>query len=133
MRSPRRSAALAGLLRQRILLLDGATGTALAALGLTAEDYGGEARVGCYEALGLHRPRAGLELPRSYLQAGPDIVETDTFGATPTVLVEYGLARRCKEINRRAAELAREAGAEFEAKGKKRPPFGAGPMGPTPT
>ncbi|HLE59991.1 MAG TPA: homocysteine S-methyltransferase family protein, partial [Thermoanaerobaculaceae bacterium] len=131
MRSPRRSAALAGLLRQRILLLDGATGTALAALGLTAEDYGGEARFGCYEALVLHRPDAVLELHRSYLQAGADIVETDTFGATPTVLVEYGLARRCKEINRRAAELAREACAEFEAKGKKRPHFVAGSIGPT--
>ncbi len=130
-RGPTRSAALAGLLRQRILVLDGATGTALAARGLTADDYGGEPRFGCYEALVLHRPDAVLELHRSYLQAGADIVETDTFGATPVVLVEYGLARRCKEINRRAAELAREACAEFEGKGKKHPRFVAGSIGPT--
>jgi 5-methyltetrahydrofolate--homocysteine methyltransferase len=131
MRSPTRTAALAGLLNQRIVVLDGATGTALAALDLTAEDYGGEARFGCYEALVLNRPDAVLELHRSYLQAGADIVETDTFGATPVVLVEYGLARRCKEINRRAAELARKACAEFEGKGKKRPRFVAGSIGPT--
>jgi 5-methyltetrahydrofolate--homocysteine methyltransferase len=130
-RGQTRTAALAGLLHQRILVLDGATGTALAALGLTAEDYGGEPRFGCYEALVLHRPDAVLELHRSYLQAGADIVETDTFGATPVVLVEYGLARRCKEINRRAAELAREACGEFDGKGKKRPRFVAGSIGPT--
>ena len=93
MSGPSRIAALAALLRQRIVLLDGATGTALAALGLTAKDYGGEARFGCHEALVLQRPDAVLELHRSYLKAGADIVETDTFGATPVVLAEYGLAR----------------------------------------
>ena len=124
-----RPAELARLLRQRILLLDGATGTALAALGLTAADYGGEALVGCHEALVLHRPEVVLELHRSYLAAGADIVETNTFGATPIVLAEYGLAERCREINRRAAELARQACAEASSPGKPR--FVAGSMGPT--
>jgi 5-methyltetrahydrofolate--homocysteine methyltransferase len=133
MSGPSRISALAGLLGQRIVLLDGATGTALAALGLTAKDYGGEARFGCHEALVLHRPDVVLELHRSYLKAGADIVETDTFGATPVVLAEYGLARRCKEINRKAAEIARKACAEFErkGKGKRHSRFVAGSIGPT--
>jgi 5-methyltetrahydrofolate--homocysteine methyltransferase len=128
--SPRtQTAALAALLRQRVLVLDGATGTALAAKGLSAPDYGGEELIGCYEALVLHRPDVVLDLHRSYLQAGADIVETDTFGATPVVLAEYGLADRCQEINRKAAELARQACSE--ATKPKHPRFVAGSIGPT--
>ena len=126
-----RGARLASELAKRILLLDGATGTALAALGLTAGDYGGEALFGCHEALILHRPEAVLELHRSYLAAGADIVETDSFGATPVVLAEYGMAGRCVEINRTAAALARQACAEFDAKDPARPRFVAGSIGPT--
>jgi len=126
-----RSRRLASLLMERILLLDGGTGTALAALGLTASDYGGEALVGCYESLVLHRPDAVRALHRLYLGAGADIVETDTFGGTPLVLAEYGLQDRAREINRRAAELAREACAEAEAADPSRPRFVAGSMGPT--
>ena len=100
-----RSARLAEELRRRILLLDGATGTALASRDLTTADYGGEALFGCHEALVLHRPDVVLDLHRGYLAAGADIVETDTFGATPVVLAEYGLADHCREINRRAAEM----------------------------
>jgi 5-methyltetrahydrofolate--homocysteine methyltransferase len=129
MSRPSPTAALAALLRQRILVLDGATGTALAAKGLSAADYGGEGLIGCYEALVLHRPDVVLDLHRAYLQAGADIVETDTFGATPVVLAEYGLADRCREINRKAAELARQACAE--AARAKRPRFAAGSIGPT--
>ncbi len=126
-----RGAALAELLRRRVLLLDGATGTALAARDLGAADYGGERLLGCHEALVLHRPDVVLDLHRGYLAAGADIVETDTFGATPVVLAEYGLAGRCREINRRAAELARQACAEAEATDPSRPRFVAGSMGPT--
>ena len=126
-----RSAVLAELLRRRILVLDGATGTALAARGLGAADYGGDALVGCHEALVLQRPDAVLDLHRGYLAAGADIVETDTFGATPVVLAEYGLADRCREINRAAAELARKACAETAAADPSRPRFVAGSMGPT--
>ncbi|MFI5166482.1 MAG: methionine synthase [Thermoanaerobaculales bacterium] len=126
-----RSARLAEAIGRRILLLDGATGTALAARGLGAADYGGEARFGCHEALLLHRPDVVLDLHRSYLKAGADIVETDSFGATPVVLAEYGLAERCREINRLAASLARQACAELEAKDPDRPRFVAGSIGPT--
>ncbi len=126
-----RARALARLLAERIVVLDGATGTALAARGLGAADYGGEALVGCHEALVLHRPEVILELHRSYLAAGADLVETDTFGATPLVLGEYGLAERCREINRRAAALARQACAEVEGQDPSRPRFVAGSVGPT--
>ncbi|MEP0775139.1 MAG: homocysteine S-methyltransferase family protein, partial [Acidobacteriota bacterium] len=124
-----RARLLTELLARRILLLDGATGTALAARGLTAADYGGEALFGCHEALLLHRADVILDLHRAYLAAGADIVETDTFGATPIVLAEYGLAGHCRELNRRAAELARQACAEVTT--PERPRFVAGSMGPT--
>ena len=126
-----RRALLEKALQQRIMLLDGATGTALAAHELTHADYGGEPLFGCHEALVLHRPDVVLTLHRSYLEAGADIVETDTFGATPVVLAEYGLADRCREINRRAAEMARQACAEATAADPSRPRFVAGSIGPT--
>ncbi|HQT93248.1 MAG TPA: methionine synthase [Thermoanaerobaculaceae bacterium] len=126
-----RGARLAGLLGRRIMVLDGATGTALAARALGPADYGGERLLGCHEALVLHRPDVVLDLHRGYLAAGADIVETDTFGATPVVLAEYGLAGRCREINRRAAELARQACADAEQDDPSRPRFVAGSIGPT--
>ena len=113
------------------MVLDGATGTALAMRGLTAADYGGEHLLGCHEALVLSRPEVVTDLHRSYLDAGADIVETDTFGATPVVLAEYGLAERCREINRRAAELARRACAAATSRDVARPRFVAGSIGPT--
>jgi len=116
-------------LSERILLLDGATGTGFEAMALDAEAYGGERLAGCPEALVLHRPEAVLELHRGYLEAGADIVETNTFGGTPIVLAEYGLEGRAEELNRRAAELAREACAE--AATAARPRWVGGSMGPT--
>ena len=126
-----RGEALARALRERILVMDGATGTALAALELGAESYGGEHLVGCHEALVLHRPDVVADLHRGYLLAGADLVETDTFGATSVVLAEYGLEGQVREINRRAAEIARTACAEAEAAGPGRPRWVAGSMGPT--
>ncbi len=126
-----RSELLASLLEKRILLLDGATGTALASMGLGPSDYGGEALAGCHEALVLNKPEAVLALHKLYLDAGADIVETDSFGGTPVVLGEYGLEARAAEINRRAAELAKEACARAEAADRSRPRFVAGSIGPT--
>ncbi len=122
---------LAAALAERILLLDGATGTALAEADLDAGAYGGEALVGCHEALVLSSPAAVFDLHRRYLAAGADIVETDTFGATPVVLAEYGLAERTIELNRRAGELARTACAEAERTNPSLPRFVAGSIGPT--
>ncbi len=124
-----RSATLHEALSRRILLLDGATGTALEAMELGPADFGGEALAGCNESLVLQRPEAVLRLHRQFLEAGADIVETNTFGATPVVLAEYGLEARAREVNRRAAELARQASAEYDT--EEQPRWVAGSMGPT--
>jgi 5-methyltetrahydrofolate--homocysteine methyltransferase len=116
-------------LRERILVLDGAMGTMLQAANLTAEDFGGPALEGCNENLVLTRPDVILDVHRAYYEAGSDIVETDTFGGTAIVLAEYGLQDKVYEINRRAAELARQAAAEFST--SSRPRFVAGSLGPT--
>ncbi len=124
-----RIAALRHALAERILLIDGATGTALESMQLEPEAYGGKHLAGCNEALVLHAPNAIRRLHRLYLEAGADIVETDTFGATPVVLGEYGLADEAFQINQRAAELAREAADAFAT--PEYPRWVAGSMGPT--
>src|SRR5579864_755694 len=121
--------ALRELLRERILVLDGAMGTMLQQENLTAADFGGAHVEGCNENLNITRPDVVLGIHRKYLEAGADIIETNTFGSTPLVLAEYGLGDRAREISRRAAELASQAVREF-SKGSK-PRFVAGSMGPT--
>ena len=111
------------LLAERILVLDGAMGTMIQQRNLTAADFGGPEFEGCNEHLVLTRPEVIRDIHRQYFAAGANIVETDTFGATPLVLAEYGLADKCWEINLAAVQLAREAAA---GKG-----FIAGSMGPT--
>jgi len=117
------------LLEQRILVLDGAMGTMLQQCDLTAKDFGGAALEGCNENLVRTRPDVVLDIHRKYFEAGADIVETDTFGGTPFVLGEYGLAADAPYLNKRAAELARQVADEFSKQGRKR--FVAGSMGPT--
>ena len=124
-----REAALRAALKERILVLDGATGTYLQELDLTAKDYGGPDLEGCMELLVLTRPDVVVTMHEDYLEAGADIIETDTFGATPLVLAEYGIADKAREINRCAAELARGAAARFSTPERQR--FVAGSMGPT--
>lgn len=114
---------------QRILVLDGATGTALQSLNLTAQDFGGPELEGCNENLVLTRPDIVSLVHRKYLEVGCDIVETNTFGATPLVLDEYKLGSKAYEINKRAAEIARQTCAEFDT--DKRIHFVAGSIGPT--
>src|SRR5215470_16406051 len=121
--------ALRELLGQRVLVLDGAMGTMLQQRQLHAADFGGTALEGCNENLVRTRPDVLLDIHRKYLEAGADIIETDTFGSTPLVLGEYGLAEHAYEISKRAAELARQAADEFAKSGKPR--FVGGSMGPT--
>lgn len=116
-------------MRARILVLDGAMGTMLQQQNLTEADFGGRDTDGCNEYLNLTRPDVIRSIHVAYLEAGADVIETNTFGATPLVLAEYGLAQRAREINFRAAELAREAVATVVDDG--RPRFVAGAMGPT--
>ncbi|MEB2364042.1 MAG: methionine synthase [Bryobacteraceae bacterium] len=124
-----RQQALLDLLATRILVLDGAMGTMLQQRHLTPEDFGGVSLEGCNENLVRTRPDVILDVHRAYFEAGADMVETDTFGATSLVLAEYGLEQHAYEINREAARLAREAAAEFST--PNRPRFVAGSMGPT--
>ena len=121
--------ALRDLLSQRILVLDGAMGTMLQQRNLTAEDFGGAALEGCNENLVRTRPDVVLDIHRKYFEAGSDIVETNSFGGAPIVLAEYGLAADAHWLNRRSAELARQAADEFST--SARPRFVAGSMGPT--
>src|SRR4029450_8731308 len=121
--------ALRELLGQRVLVLDGAMGTMLQQRDLTAADFGGGALEGCNEVLVRTRPDVVLDIHRKYFAAGADIVETDTFGGTPLVLGEYGPSAEAHELNKKAAELARQAAGEFLKPG--RPKFVAGSMGPT--
>src|ERR1035437_8773415 len=120
---------LTDILERRVLVLDGAMGTMLQQCGLTAADFGGPELEGCNENLVLTRPDVTLGVHRAYLEAGADMVETNSFGGAPIVLAEYGLAGRAYEINFTAAKLARQAAAEFST--TARPRFVAGSMGPT--
>ena len=116
-------------MKEKILILDGAMGTMIQQLNLSASDFGGEEYEGCNEYLNLTRPDAIAQIHRDYLGAGSDIIETNTFGATGLVLSEYGLGDRAYEINLAAAKLAREAADQYST--KDWPRFVAGAMGPT--
>lgn len=113
-------------LRERILVLDGATGTALEKTANDADAFGGEKYEGLYEALNLFSPELVLQLHKTYLDAGADIIETNTFSGSAIVLEEFGLESRTREINRKAAELAREAVDKYD-----KPLWVAGSMGPS--
>jgi len=117
------------LLQERVLIYDGAMGTQLMALELSAKDFGGDRYLGCYEALVLTRPEAIRAIHTAYLQAGADVVETDSFTASRLKLDEFGLGEKTHEINIRAAQLAREACDAIAT--PDHPRFVAGSMGPT--
>jgi 5-methyltetrahydrofolate--homocysteine methyltransferase len=117
------------LLGERVLIFDGAMGTQLMALELSADDFGGARYNGCYEALVLSRPDAIRTIHEHYLEAGADVVETDSFTASRLKLDEFGLGDRTHEVNFRAAQLAREACDKYST--PERPRFVAGSMGPT--
>src|SRR5258708_5966219 len=117
------------LIAQRIVVIDGATGTSIQDMGLSADDFGGPKLEGCNENLVRTRPDKIRELHRGFLAVGADIIETNSFGSTSIALAHYGLEDQVREINRIAAQLAR---AEADAAGTAaRPRFVAGSMGPT--
>src|SRR5205823_2675207 len=132
------SAGLAALLRSRIVLLDGAMGTMIQRARLAEEDYRGvrfrdwprELR-GHNDLLSLTQPRLIRDIHTQYLQAGADIIETNTFNSTAVALADYGMQGLAREMNRAGAELAREAAREWQAKTPERPRFVAGVLGPT--
>jgi 5-methyltetrahydrofolate--homocysteine methyltransferase len=109
-------------LSRRILVLDGAMGTVIQGAGLTAHDFGSAALEGCNEHLNVTRPDVIRRIHATYLDAGADIVSTNTFGCAPYVLGEYGLADRAYDITLAAARLARDVAGQR---------FVAGAMGPS--
>lgn len=116
-------------LKKKILIMDGAMGTMLQQADLTAADFGGEEFEGCNENLNLTSPSVIENIHREYFQAGADIVETNTFGATNLVLDDYELGHKAYEINKVAAEIAKKVASEFST--PERPRYVAGAMGPT--
>lgn len=117
------------ILKEKIIVFDGATGTHFQGQNLTADDFGGEQYAGCNEHLVLTKPAAVQQVHKDYLEAGCDVIETDSFGSTSIVLAEYGLQDQAYILNKKAAEIAVGMAADYSRSGKKR--FVAGSMGPT--
>ncbi len=124
------------LLSQRVLVIDGAMGTRIQAAGLQEADFRGltfsshpDQLQGCNEVLNLTQAEVIKRVHREYLEAGADIIETNTFNGNAHSLQKYGLQDHCREINRAAAELAREAAASFQQ--PDRPRLVAGSIGPS--
>ena len=113
----------------RILVVDGAMGTAIQGKDLGPDDFGGPEYEGCNEYLTITRPDVISDIHQSYLDSGADIIETNTFGATSVVLAEYDLSHEASRINKEAALLARKAADQSSQTHKPR--FVAGSMGPT--
>ena len=125
---PKRSARFMAAFRERILVLDGAMGTMIQGRNLTAEDFGGPQLEGCNENLNLTRPDVIQAIHEAYLDAGADMISTNSFGCAPYVLAEYGLADKSEEIAAAAARIARAATDGRST--PERPRFVVGAMGP---
>ena len=124
-----RSRLVREVLEERIIVLDGAMGTAIQQHDLAAADFGGPEYEGSNDHLVLTRPDIILDVHRAYLKAGSDIIETNSFNGTAGDLKDFGLAEKAYDINHTAAKLARQAADEFSTSAKPR--FVAGSMGPT--
>lgn len=114
---------------QRVLIYDGAMGTALQAMNLTAEQYGGEQFDGCIDYLIISHPGAVEDVHRSFLEVGVDVIETNTFRGNRLTLGEYGLGDKVHEVNHAAAALARKLADEYST--PEHPRFVAGSIGPS--
>jgi len=125
------------ILKQRIAIIDGAMGTMIQRYKLTEADYRGERfkdhpkdLKGNNELLQFTRPDVLREIHAGYLEAGADIIETNTFGATSVAQEDYGLAEHAREMNVAAARIAKEVALQHSTPDKPR--FVAGALGPTP-
>ena len=125
-------------IRKRVLVLDGAMGTMIQQYGLSEADFRGERfkdipgmMKGNNDILCLTRPDVVEEIHRKYLEAGADIIETNTFNATSVSMADYHMETFCREINLAAARLARRVADEFTARTPEKPRFVAGSVGPT--
>ena len=126
------------LVRQRILILDGALGTMIQKYNLSEEEFRGERFVeqpgqmkGNNDLLCLTAPHVIQDIHRKYLEAGADIIETNTFNAQRISMADYHVEDYCREINLAAAKLARELADEYTRMDPDKPRFVAGSVGPT--
>lgn len=126
------------LLQERILVLDGAMGTMLQRYKFTEEDFRGERfkdfphpLKGNNDLLSLTQPHAIGDIHRKYLEAGADIVETNTFSSTTIGMADYHMESLVYELNFESARIAREIADEFTASNPDKPRFVAGSIGPT--
>src|SRR3954467_1126556 len=117
-------------LRERVLVFDGAMGTSIQRYDLSPADFGGERLEGCNDYLVISKPRVIEEIHTAYMEAGCDVLETDTFRSNRITLREYGLQDQVREINVAAASLARRVADRF-AEADGRPRFVAGSIGPS--
>ncbi|NWF62792.1 MAG: methionine synthase [Chloroflexi bacterium] len=127
-------------LEKKVLVFDGAMGTSLQLQNLTAEHFGGEQYNGCNDYLVISYPEAVEKVHRSFLEAGVDVLETDTFRSNRLTMQEYGLQNRIIEINKAAASLARRLADEYSILDNRNPNteprishprFVAGSIGPS--
>ncbi len=116
------------LLKERIVVFDGAMGSNLQALDLTIDDWGGPNFENCSENLLYTRPDAIETVHRSFLDVGCDVIETNSFGGSEVVLAEFGIAEKTYDVNRKAAELAKRLASDYSTYDKPR--FVAGSIGP---
>jgi 5-methyltetrahydrofolate--homocysteine methyltransferase len=130
---------LAAALRERILILDGAMGTMLQAEGLEEVDYRGERFAdhpgdlkGNNDLLCLTQPAIIARIQKRYLEAGADIIGTNTFNSTRVAQGDYDLSELAAELNLAGARIARQVADEMTARDPARPRFVAGILGPTP-
>lgn len=131
-------ATLKQIINERVLILDGAMGTMIQRYNLSEQDFRGERFAGIpgqmkgnNDLLCLTRPDVIKDIHRKYLEAGADIIETNTFNAQRISMADYHMQDLCREINLAAARLARELADEYTAKPPRKPRFVAGSVGPT--
>lgn len=129
---------LINILKKKIVILDGAMGTSIQSFKLTEEDYKGELlkdfnkeQKGNNDLLSITKPEVIREIHRGFLEAGSDIIETNTFSSTSISQADYELTHLVYELNYKSAMIAREIADEFTAKNPSKPRFVAGSIGPT--
>jgi len=112
-----------------VIVFDGGMGTAVQRQELTTEDFGSAELEGCNEYLVKSKPEAIENVHREFLDAGADVIETDTFGSSSVVLKEYNIEDQAYELSKLAAELAKGVASQYST--PEKPRFVAGAMGPT--
>jgi 5-methyltetrahydrofolate--homocysteine methyltransferase len=116
------------LLKEKIVVFDGAMGTALQGQNLSLEDWGGANFENCSENLLYTKPEAVEKVHTSFLEVGCDVIETNSFGGSGVVLAEFGIVEKTYDVNKKAAELAKRLASDYST--KEKPRFVAGSIGP---